>query len=273
MRALRPLATLLILFSTAFAARGFALEVAELRNGFTIPHRSRETHNGLVRLYLDETKQSFVDVRATEIASYSIQPDPEPAPSPQATSATTPSPATPAKSTDQIVREASATQGVDSDFIRSVIRQESAGNAQAVSPAGARGLMQLMPGTAQQLGVNDSFSPEQNVGGGARYLRELLERYHGDAIKALAAYNAGPGAVDRYRGVPPYRETRLYVQRVVRDYNSKKRDSGGPDRKSGKMHGTSGGSDAPSHPAHSGSAGAADKPGGILADRAALDPQ
>ncbi len=86
--------------------------------------------------------------------------------------------------------------------------------------------MQLMPGTAEKLGVTDSFSPEQNVHGGAHYLRELLERYHGDAVKALAAYNAGPGAVDRYQGVPPYRETRLYVQRVVRDYNKKKERAG-----------------------------------------------
>ncbi len=154
---------------------------------------------------------------------YSSEPDPIAAGRPQAEAA---------KSTSQIVREASETHGVDSDFIRSVIKQESAGNANAVSPAGARGLMQLMPGTASQLGVNDSFSPEQNVHGGARYLRELLERYNGDAIKALAAYNAGPGAVDRYHGVPPYRETRQYVQRVVRDYNkSKKRRRSPPNHR------------------------------------------
>jgi soluble lytic murein transglycosylase-like protein len=224
MRTLRPIVTLLVLCSSVLAATGFAVEVAELRNGFTISHCSRETRDGSVRLYLDETKKSFVDLRTEEIASYSTQPDPEPAPSRETSSPTTPSAATPAKSTDQIVREASLTQGVDPDFLHSVIRQESSGNPKAVSPAGARGLMQLMPGTAQQLGVKDSFSPEQNVHGGARYLRELLERYHGDAIKALAAYNAGPGAVDRYRGVPPYRETRLYVQRVVRDYNKKKND-------------------------------------------------
>ena len=214
--------TLLILCSTVLAATGFAAEVAELRNGFTIAHRSREMHNGLMRLYLDDAKKSFVDLPAEQIARYSTVPDSEP-PLPVAASAPVAlAPATPAKSTDQIVREASVSHGVDADFLHSVIQQESAGNAQAVSSAGARGLMQLMPGTAQQLGVTDSLSPEQNVHGGARYLRELLERYHGDAVKALAAYNAGPGAVDRYHGVPPYRETRLYVQRIVRDYNRKK---------------------------------------------------
>jgi soluble lytic murein transglycosylase-like protein len=225
MRASRLIVTLLILCGTVLASTGFAVEVAELRNGFTISHRSREIRDGSVRLYLDEAKKSFVDLRTEEIASYSTQPDPEPPPSLQSSSPSTSSPAASAKSTDQIVREASETHGVDSDFIHSVIRQESAGNARAVSPAGARGLMQLMPSTAETLGVKDSFSPEQNIHGGARYLRELLERYHGDAIKALAAYNAGPGAVDRYHGVPPYRETRLYVQRIVRDYNKKKKDS------------------------------------------------
>jgi hypothetical protein len=276
MRVLRPIATLLVLSSTVFAASGFAVEVAELRNGFTIPHRSREMRDGSVRLYLDEAKKSFVDLPAEEIASYSSQPDLEPTPSLETPSPTTPSPAPPSpamphKSTDQIVREASETQGVDSDFLGSVIRQESAGNAQAVSPAGARGLMQLMPATAQGLGVKDSFSPEQNVGGGARYLRELLERYHGDAIKALAAYNAGPGAVDRYRGVPPYRETRLYVQRVVRDYNRKKQSGGRSRQKSGEEHAPSGGTEATSQPGRPGSAATTRKAGSILADRAALE--
>ena len=238
MRAPRPIATFfLFLLSLSFwPAPGFAAEVAELRNGFTIPHCSRELRDGKVRLYTDDAKKSFVDISADEIQSYSIQPDPEPvaaartpAIQPQSPAAQAPIAAsvpaqTAAKSTDQIVREASKVQGVDSDFIRSVIHQESGGNTKAISRAGARGLMQLMPGTAAQLGVADSFSPEQNVHGGARYLRELLERYHGDAIKALAAYNAGPGAVDRYRGVPPYRETRLYVQRIVRQYNSKKQN-------------------------------------------------
>ena len=79
--------------------------------------------------------------------------------------------------------------------------------------------MQLMPTTARSLGVNDSFAPEQNVRGGTDYLDRLLQRYHDDLALALAAYNAGPGAVDRYHGVPPYRETRLYVARIIREFN------------------------------------------------------
>jgi soluble lytic murein transglycosylase-like protein len=213
MKSLRLVAILLLLGGSLFA-----LEIAELRNGFTIPHRTRETRNGLVRLYLDDQKKSFVDIAAEEIENYSNEPDPAPPAEPPVT----PEAAKPAKSTVQIVSEASAKHGVDSDFIHSVIKQESAGNANAVSRTGARGLMQLMPGTASHLGVHDSFSPEQNVHGGTLYLKELLERYNGDAIKALAAYNAGPGAVDRYKGVPPYRETQQYVQRVVRDYNKSK---------------------------------------------------
>lgn len=207
MRVPRLITTLLLLTGTIFA-----VEIAELRNGFTIRHRTREIRDGSVRLYMDEQKKSFIDLPVGEVEGYSSEPDSEFAPGP----------AKPAKSTSQIISEASEKHGVDSDFIRSVIKQESAGNANAVSRAGARGLMQLMPGTASQLGVSDSFSPEQNVHGGAQYLRELLERYDGDAIKALAAYNAGPGAVDRFHGVPPYRETRQYVQRVVREYNKSK---------------------------------------------------
>ena len=222
MRVPRLAATLLLLSSTVFAA-----EIAELRNGFSIRHRTRETRDGLVRLYIDDQKKSFVDVPVEEIASYSSEPD-RVAPAAAAAELS--------KSTSQIVSEASEKHGVDPDFIRSVIKQESAGNARAVSPAGARGLMQLMPGTASQLGVEDSFSPEQNVHGGALYLRELLERYNGDALKALAAYNAGPKAVDRYKGVPPYRETRQYVERVILDYNKSKQDSSKRDSGDKKQH-------------------------------------
>ena len=164
-----------------------------------------------MRLYLDAQKKSFVDVQPDQIERYSTEAEPDPKPEPPKTAAEAEPAATPAlplKSTNQIVAEASESHGIDSDFIRSVIGQESGGNAHAVSRAGAQGLMQLMPGTAAKLGVKDSFSAEENVHGGTRYLREMLERYHGDAIKALAAYNAGPDAVDRYHGIPPYRETR-----------------------------------------------------------------
>src|SRR6185312_14388344 len=99
---------------------------------------------------------------------------------------------------------------------------ESGFNNRAVSKKGAQGLMQLMPGTASQLGVKNSFDPNANVEGGTKYLRELLEKYNYDVPKALAAYNAGAGRVDKYHGVPPYSETQAYVARIIRDYNKKK---------------------------------------------------
>ena len=119
---------------------------------------------------------------------------------------------------EQMLREVSARYRVDPALIRAVIETESNWNSSAVSRKGALGLMQLVPGTAQQLGVNNAFDPKQNLDGGVRYLRMLLERYNGDLDKALAAYNAGPGAVDRARGVPRYRETRAYVQKVTDSY-------------------------------------------------------
>ena len=106
--------------------------------------------------------------------------------------------------------------------MNSVIKAESGFNVQAVSPKGARGLMQLMPGTASQLGVPNAFDPQANVEGGTKYLRELLERYNFDLVKALAAYNAGPQRVEQFGGVPPYYETRAYVARIVKDFNKKK---------------------------------------------------
>jgi soluble lytic murein transglycosylase-like protein len=106
--------------------------------------------------------------------------------------------------------------------VNSVIKAESGFNVRAVSPKGAQGLMQLMPGTASQLGVPNAFDPQANVDGGTRYLRELLERYNFDLVKALAAYNAGPQRVEQFGGVPPYYETRAYVARIVKDFNKKK---------------------------------------------------
>jgi hypothetical protein len=108
--------------------------------------------------------------------------------------------------------------GIDPRLVHSVIRVESAFNPWAVSPKGARGLMQLMPHTAVTLGVRDAFNPVQNIDGGVRYLRILIDRYGGNLRLALAAYNAGPQAVDWYRGVPPYQETQQYVQRILALY-------------------------------------------------------
>ena len=101
-----------------------------------------------------------------------------------------------------------------------MIRAESNGDVHAVSRAGARGLMQLMPGTAAGCGIADPFDPTQNVSCGTSYLRSLLNRYHDNVTLAVAAYNAGPGAVDRYHGVPPYAETRAYVVRVLNAYRN-----------------------------------------------------
>jgi soluble lytic murein transglycosylase-like protein len=119
---------------------------------------------------------------------------------------------------EKMVREAAERHHVDPALVRAVIETESNWNPSAVSRKGALGLMQLIPTTAQRFGVNDAFNPKQNVDAGVRYLRTLLERYNGNLDLALAAYNAGEGAVDRAHGIPFYRETRNYVQRVQDAY-------------------------------------------------------
>jgi soluble lytic murein transglycosylase-like protein len=100
-------------------------------------------------------------------------------------------------------------------LIKALIRQESAGDPKAISDKGAKGLMQLMDSTAAMLGVTDPFNPSQNIMGGARYLSQLIKRFGGDLVKAIASYNAGPGAVEKYNGIPPYPETRKYVRNVM----------------------------------------------------------
>jgi soluble lytic murein transglycosylase-like protein len=115
---------------------------------------------------------------------------------------------------DPVIRETSERYGVDYALVKAVIKAESNFDPLAISRAGAKGLMQLMPGTAKALGVNDSFHPSDNIDGGVRYLRYLLDLFGGNLQLALAAYNAGEETVFRYNGIPPYQETRTYIQRV-----------------------------------------------------------
>jgi membrane-bound lytic murein transglycosylase MltF len=121
-----------------------------------------------------------------------------------------------------LATDAARRHGLDPELVLAVVGVESAFRVDAVSPKGALGLMQLMPATAASLGVQDAFDPAANLDGGSRHLQALLAMYKGDLKKALAAYNAGAGAVKRHRGVPPYRETREYVDKVMRRYKPAK---------------------------------------------------
>jgi soluble lytic murein transglycosylase-like protein len=201
---------------TGISDRASAADLAVLRNGFTIRHDRRQVIGETTRLFTAADEKSYVDVPTADIEGFEKDltlpkpPEPPPAVSPTALDL------------KQVVNSASATYHLDPDLVNSVIHAESGFNSRAVSRKGAQGLMQLMPGTAGRLGVTNPLDPAANVGGGTRYLRQLLERYNFDLVKALAAYNAGPLRVEQYRGVPPYRETRAYVAKIVRDYNRKK---------------------------------------------------
>jgi hypothetical protein len=210
----------------------FAGQVAVLRNGFSIRHERQEVVGDMTRLYVTADGSSFVDVPTGEIDHFEAALEPAASGSRlpayrEKSEAASPfarnNQASPGALTlDDVVNSASGRYRLDPDLVNSVIKAESGFNAHAVSPKGAQGLMQLMPGTALQLGVPNAFDPQANVEGGTKYLRELLELYNFDLVKALAAYNAGPRRVEQFGGVPPYYETRAYVARIVKDFNRKK---------------------------------------------------
>ena len=197
-----------LLALSSSGAMAHAAEHVTLKNGFDLFCDHREPDGDKVRLYTDANGSSFLEVDATDIVADEHVDLPKPAAtqSPRPAAVVSAVPAGPEKLSD-------------ADLLASVVRQESGGHARAVSRAGAQGLMQLMPGTASDLGVSNSFAPTENIQGGTAYLNELLKKYNDNLPLALAAYNAGPAAVDRYHGIPPYRETRAYVARVIREYN------------------------------------------------------
>ena len=184
-------------------------DLAVLRNGFSIRHERREVVGSVTRLYLGADRDGFVDVPTTEIDRFERD-------------LSAPLAAHGSQPMNEAINAVSSRHHLDPDLINSVIHAESGFNPKAVSPKGAQGLMQLMPQTASSLGVVNAFDRDDNLEGGTRYLRELLERYNFDLIKALAAYNAGPQRVEQYHGVPPYYETQAYVARIIRDFNRKK---------------------------------------------------
>jgi soluble lytic murein transglycosylase-like protein len=238
---LRPGLTMLAVFATACPPVR-AAEHITLRNGSEFDCTRQEPVGNRVRLYLVPTaglaataEANYIEVSVDSVLRVEIVPDP-PLPTAaagagaphldsemwaQKTAPTSAAPLTPAEM-GQMLARAGALHNIDSDLLASVVQAESNGNALAVSRAGARGLMQLMPTTASDLGVRNSFAPEQNIGGGTAYLDQLLTRYRDNIALALAAYNAGPAAVDRYHGIPPYAETRAYVARVIRAFNRRK---------------------------------------------------
>jgi len=191
-----------------------ALERLTLRNGDTFDCVRHEPVGDRVRVYT--SGENYIELKATEIVSVDVLPDPAPV--------VAPAPAVQLSKANlsEMLASAGTQHNIDADLLASIVKAESNGQTRAVSRTGAQGLMQLMPGTARAMGVADSFEPQQNINGGTQYLDALLTHYHDNIALAVAAYNAGPAAVDRYHGIPPYRETQAYVARVIREFNRRK---------------------------------------------------
>lgn len=194
-----------------------AAEHVTLNNGFGMDCDHHALVDGQMRLYLSAGESNYIALQPGEVTAVDVIASPVPlrAEAPKTAKTTILSPA----DLHEMLTDAGKAHNLDIDLLASVVKAESDGNALAVSRAGAQGLMQLMPSTATNLGVRDSLEPDQNVQGGTTYLDALLIRYHDNLALALAAYNAGPAAVDKYHGMPPYHETRAYVARVIHEFN------------------------------------------------------
>lgn len=200
-----------LFLSLILALPAWAGEYAVLANGFRIHAERHESAGSSVRLY---TKDGVTEVPSDSVASFEAEEYTAPPTSPPKVEAPLP-----VRDARTLVRDAALRSGLPPSLVESVARVESALRPEAVSPKGALGVMQLMPATARALAA-DPRDTAQNIDAGARLLRELLIKYDGDVVKALSAYNAGAGAVDRYRGMPPYPETQDYVDKVIRTYVS-----------------------------------------------------
>jgi hypothetical protein len=208
------------------APAAWAGERVTLNNGFDLSCDHHAQAEDKTRIYLSAGQDDFIELPSNEVAAIEVVPDPPAQAVLQSHKPDTNLNAADLNAADlnaadlgEMLAQAGKEHNLDVDLLASVIKAESGGNARAVSRAGARGLMQLMPGTAAGMGVQDSFQPEQNVRGGSAYLDALLKRYQDNVALALAAYNAGSAAVDKYRGIPPYHETRAYVARVIHEFN------------------------------------------------------
>lgn len=208
----------LVLSFLAIACSATAGEFIVLSSGFRIHADSHIVEDGMMRL---QTSQGAIEIPAATVAA--IEQEEYMPPSPQDSQATKPDQPKsdqPQLSPQELITRAAIQAGLPPALVHSIARAESAYHADAVSPKGAIGLMQLMPGTAAELNANP-YDPAENAEAGARYLRELLLKYESDphqVLKAIAAYNAGPAAVDKFKGIPPYSETIEYVKRVLREY-------------------------------------------------------
>lgn len=217
----------LVLSFLAVTCSALAGEYAVLSSGFRLHADSHVAEGNLIRL---QTSQGVIEIPAGSVVAFETE-DYTPPPASAPKSPQTAAQAYPVPTPQELITRAAIQAGLPPEIVHSVARAESGYRADAVSSKGAIGLMQLMPQTAAELNA-DPYDHAQNAEAGARYLRDLLLKYESDphqVSKAIAAYNAGPSAVDKYNGIPPYRETIEYVQRVLKEYEKQRKKPAGTD--------------------------------------------